>query len=429
MNTIKKVRSVSARLLSGGPSGIVARFGWASVTEVLQLVSSVAVFVIVANLISQADYGQMSAVLGVAFPTLTLTAFGTHILLMKRVAQGQDLANAWARATAIGILGPLVGVAFGVLIVQPYFLSTIDATTFALLFVSQVSFFWITELATFLGVGAKRLKDSAQVRLLVVVTRLAGLAVFAVFGRGSLKFWAWSSMISFGVAAFGAVLMVWNRYGARPSITAVSLQDLREGLPFSVNSGSESLVDSMDRPLLLNYAGEEDAGVYGLGGRIIQFGYLPIRILLRASDADVFAAGKDGVASAWRVTRRQLVKPGIGVGAFVTVGFLVFAPLVPILVGEKYNEAVPAIRMLAVLPLIRSVQYLFGNCLSASTHQQWRTMATIAAVVVNLALNLRLLPNGSWRTAVGTTLVSELFLALVLGFMILYLSQKETALP
>ena len=103
----------------------------------------------------------------------------------------------------------------------------------------------------------------------------------------------------------------------------------------------------------------------------------------------------------------------------------VCAPLVPLLAGDDWNEAVDAIRLLGALPLIRALQYLMGNALSASDNQWFRVYATLSAAAVNFGLNLWLLPNGTWRTAVFTTMVSELYLTAVLAVITVVLSGRE----
>lgn len=422
--TIPGAAEIKRRLGEIGPEGLGGRAGWALVVELLQLASSVLVFLFLANLMTPEDMGAMGAILGMAIPLASLSSVGSHVLLIKRVAQGGDLNGAWQRATSMGILGPIVG-ALVMIGLQPIMMPSFDSRIFALLMISQVNFFWLTELAVYLGNATRRLKEAAQLRSIVVSFRFGALLLFALFGDGQLLGWAMASFVSFGLGAVLSMVFVWRVFGPLPSLLRGSRVDLVEGLPFSVNSVSEGLVDVSDRPLLFRYGHEADAGLYTVGGRIIQFGYLPIRILLRASDADLFEAGKRGTRAALDVTR-SLLKPGIAIGIAVGLGFVIMAPIVPLLAGgSKYADVVGMIRLLAILPLVRAVQYLMGNCLSASDHQWWRVAATLAAAGLNFGLNVRLLPTGTWRTAVFTTLVSETFLTVTLIAMVYTWVWKE----
>lgn len=417
------IRRLTTRLAAVGPEGLAKRAGWAGIVEVLQLVSSLLVFGVLVSVLAPEAYGQMTATLSVAMAAASLGGFGAHVLLIKRVSQGMDLQQAWKRATSASII-TLGATSLLLIVLQPVFLAGVDRSVVILFVISQANFFTLTELAVYVGNGTRRLKEAAQIRLLVVLCRLAALGWFVVFGGGSLLAWAWASFVSFGIAVLLAVGYVWRVFGAAPSLRHLSGADLREGAPFAANSGSESLVDVSDRPLLLRYGHEVDAGIYGAAGRIVQFGYLPLRIVMRASDADLFEAGKHGIRPALRVTR-SLVPPMAALGAGVGLGMAVCAPLVPLVAGEEWNEAVDAIRLLGALPLIRALQYLMGNALSASDNQWWRVRATLSAALLNFGLNLWLLPSGTWRTAVFTTMVSELYLTAVLALVAVILSGRE----
>jgi O-antigen/teichoic acid export membrane protein len=412
-----------ARAGASGRGELGRRAGWSLVIELLQLVSSVLVFFALAHLLDQQDFGTMAAVLGLAIPVASLTSFGSHALLIKRVSQGGDLPAAWRRATSVGVIGPAMG-AMAVVGLKPLLLPHIDTMTYVLLVIGQLNFFWLTELAVFVGNGTRRLKEAAQIRFLVVALRMAALGLFVLVGGGSLRWWATASFVSFGLAALVAVGYVWRVFGARPSLTAFTLAELREGVPFSINAVSESLVDVSDRPLLARYNHEADAAIYSVAARIVQFGYLPLSVLLRASDADLFSAGRRGVRATMVVVRR-LAPTAMAVGALVGLGFLLLAPLMPLVAGSDYGDSVTAIRLLAVIPFVRSVQYLMGNCLSVTGHQWWRVGATWAAATLNVGLNVRFLPAGTWRTACYTTIVSEIFLTAVLASAVTLWSMKE----
>ena len=414
--------SLGRKFNSIGSDGLGNRTAWSLVVEVLQLASSLSVFLVLPFLLSRNDYGVIVAVLGIATPAMSLTSFGSHALLLRRVAEGVPLGDAWKRTTSIGIVGPAVAAVL-LIAIRPLVWPNLDGWVYTLLLISQLNFFWMSELATFVGTATKRLKDAAKIRTMVASTRFAAVGWFALFGGGKLLNWAIASVVSFGIAAVVSVYAVWRIFGVGPALNRLSKSDFKEGWPFSASGTTESLVDAADRPLMARYELLEDAGIYGLAGRVIQFGYLPIRILLRASDADMFAAGTKGTKPALALSRR-LLPPALGVGVILSGCFLAFAPVLRLL-PDRWDEIVPAVRWLAIMPTIRAVQYLMGNCLSASDRQRWRLSATFTAAILNLGLNLWLLPNGGWRTAVMTTIVSEVYLTVVLTAMAVWNASKE----
>ncbi len=417
-------RAQTARAI--GVAGRLAgrRAGWSLVVELLQLASSTLVFLILVRFMDQEAFGEMTGILAIALPALSISSLGSHFLLLRRSAQGHDLADAWHRAISVGLAGPLVAAAL-MIALQPVLLPDVDASAYALFFIGNLPFYWLNELAVYLGVGSGRMKRAAQARFILVVCRFLALGWFAIWGDGRLLAWAQASAVGFAAAAVGAIVFIWRIYGLGPRLERQAISDVPEGIPFSANSATEGLVDSSDRWLLVRFGHATDSALYGLGGRIVQFGYLPLRTLLRAYDAELFGAGKDGVRATLRVTRR-MVRPGMTIAVLVGVGLAVLAPVVPVLAGDEYRDSVDVIRLLALLPAIRMVQYLVGNTLSAADRQWWRTGATAVAVVVNLGLNLWLLPNGGWRTAVATTFVSEVLLAgLLIAIVVLWVRRER----
>lgn len=402
---------------------VAGRAGWSLAVELLQLASSTLVFLILVRFMSQETFGELGALLALVFPALSVATLGTHFLLLRRSSQGDDLADAWSRATTVGFVGPVLA-ALVMIALQPLLLPNVDPWAYALVFIGNLPFFWMNELAVYLGVGSGRMKQAAQARAILVACRFAALGWFAIWGDGSLVAWASASTASFVAGGLGALLFVHKLFGIRPRFEPSGFSDLPQGIPFSANAVNEGLVDSSDRWLLARFDHKTDAALYTLGARIVQFGYLPLRTLLRSFDAELFGAGKHGVASALAVTRR-MIKPGMTIAVIVGLGFLVLAPVVPVVAGPEYEDSVDVIRLLSVLPVIRMVQYLAGNTLSAADRQPWRMTVTALAMVTNLGLNLWLLREGDWRTAIFTTFVSEFLLAGLLMTIVVYWVRRE----
>ncbi len=413
-----RVRTMSNDLLGNNTR-------WAAVSEVLQLISSTLVVLMVASLLDEASYGVMAGVAALAAIALNLSNLGSHILLLRRGAQGDDLGDAWSRAMTVGVGLPGL-LALLLLVAKPFFQPNVDFTIYALFIVAGMPLFWLTELAIYVPIGLGHMKRAAIGRLIVTVCRLGAIGWFVLSDVQDLTTWAWANMASFALSAVLGVGYVWYSYGVGPRFNAQAREDLRPGLPFSVNGVTENVNDQADRYLLLRFEHDIDNGVYSLGGRAIQFAYMPLRMLLRAHDSELFAAGKSGVTRAFRVSAR-LAPTTLLLGLSAGAAFWVLAPLVPALLGPKWSdEVVSVIRWLAFLPAARAVQYVAGNTLSAADKQWWRFGATAVAALLNLGLNLALLPNGTWRTAAMTTYVSEMVLMASLVLLVFYWMRRES---
>ncbi|MDH3293218.1 MAG: lipopolysaccharide biosynthesis protein [Acidimicrobiia bacterium] len=415
-NSQSRVRTMAGDLLAN-------RTRWAAVSEGLQLVSSTLVILVVARFLDQESYGVMGGVAGLALIALNLSNFGTHILLLRRGAQGENLSDAWARALTLGVGAPAV-VAVGLLLLRPLVLPNVDPLIFGLFIVTGMPLFWLSELVVYLPVGLGHLRAAAVARFIVVACRMVAVAWFALATNHDLESWAWANALSFLLSSIFGVIYISRTYGVGPRFVSSAAKDFRPGLPFSVNGVTENVNDLSDRTLLLRFDLKEDAGSYSLGGRAIQFAYMPLRMLLRAHDSEMFAAGKAGIGSSFRISAR-LAPTALLLGFGTGLVFWLLAPLTPVLLGAQWTEAVSVVRWLSFLPGVRAVQYVVGNSLSAADRQWWRFAVTALAAGLNLTLNLLLLPGGSWRTAAVTTFVSEIFLMGALILLVALLIRRE----
>ena len=383
-------------------------------------------FLVLADVFTREAYGIMNGSIGAVAPALGLSNLGTHVLLTRRAARGEDLASAWNRALTIGLASPTMA-AVVLVALHPLLFpgGNVPWSVFALFAIAGLPFFWLSEMVAFLPIGLGDIRSVAIIRFATLLCRIVALGWFVLLSGGSLLEWAAAHAVSLVAASILGVSIVGRKYDLRPGLGSGLAADVKEGLPFSMSSATESVFDGADRVLLVRYGLDDDAGIYGLGGRITQFGYAPIRILLRSRDAELHRAGGVGPRAAFEVARTMFV-PGLVLGCAAAAALWIAAPLVPIVFGARWDPAVPAIRLLAFLPAIRSVQYLVGNTITAFDRQPWRFAVTAMAAVLNVVLNVIYLPTGTWRTAVVTTFISEAFLLTALAAVVWYWLRRES---
>jgi O-antigen/teichoic acid export membrane protein len=89
-----------------------------------------------------------------------------------------------------------------------------------------------------------------------------------------------------------------------------------------------------------------------------------------------------------------------------------------LVLGHKYDDVVPAVRWLAVIPFLRCFHAFLADALAGANMQGRRTVIQIGVAVVNVLLNLWILPRWSWRGAAWTSIASDALLAISLWLCI-----------
>ncbi len=121
-----------------------------------------------------------------------------------------------------------------------------------------------------------------------------------------------------------------------------------------------------------------------------------------------------------RAQYEELIRKGIQIILLIAVpavaGIVIIAPvLIPLLFGEVFAPAARTAQLLAPMILIRSLGDLICYQILISTgHERRQTRVCFFAAVLNIALNLVLIPRFSQNGAAVATVCSELLVDLVL---------------
>jgi O-antigen/teichoic acid export membrane protein len=97
----------------------------------------------------------------------------------------------------------------------------------------------------------------------------------------------------------------------------------------------------------------------------------------------------------------------VPIGAALSLGTFLVAPILPSIVGPSFAESANALRWLAWIPLFRSVHQMAGSALLGAGLQRYRTAAQLFAAGLNFLLNLYLIPASGWTGAAKASLVTD----------------------
>jgi O-antigen/teichoic acid export membrane protein len=126
------------------------------------------------------------------------------------------------------------------------------------------------------------------------------------------------------------------------------------------------------------------------------------------------AAWPHDASSLRRHVRQSFVLLAVAAVA-IGVGFaLVAGPLIELLYGDRYATATGASRLLVTGSVIQYVSYLCFMVLVAIGRNRPYALAGLAGLVVNIALNLVLIPAYSFDGSAIATVITELVVAVLL---------------
>jgi O-antigen/teichoic acid export membrane protein len=201
---------------------------------------------------------------------------------------------------------------------------------------------------------------------------------------------------------------------------------VRLGAPLALSGQHVNLYGRIDQIIVFRAAGAGDAGLYGAVYRILeQAHFIPLSL-----NATMFPM----VAAAWAVDRaraRRLLQLGAEYMMVGSAGLLAFAivcarPSVEFIFGASYSDAAPALPILMGAFIAISFGYLGGQGVLVLGLQRLAVISAATGLVVNVVLNLLLVPSYGFVAAAWITLVTEV---LVNGWIIVRVMQGMEMRP
>jgi O-antigen/teichoic acid export membrane protein len=399
--------------------------GIAMAANLVVLGSGVLNFLVLAARLDPEEYGLFGSVQAITFPAMVLATIGAPTLALRRISQGWEHHEAWGRAVAMVAVGGVAATA-ALVVAKPLLLARAPLGAYALLVLAYgvVSVYPDLVVAYAMAIGSMRVVLIA--RLVQHGPRASALLVFLLLPDPTLLLWTWLALVT-GIASTLATVVLAHRIGGLLPFPKRSLHwwsEAKEGYGFAMNGVSEGVLNASDRPVMYESGFQADAGVYSAAYRLMNLALIPGVSLMNATTSSVFAAGAGGVGPSRDMARRYLrttVALGLASGAAMAVG----APLARLVVDRDYGNIVVMIRLLAVVPVVKSIQYLAGNALDAAGKPLARFWLTSVFAVLNLGANLILIPRYSWKAAIATTVAAEVSLTVALWVILWRLARRE----
>ena len=392
----------------------------------LRLIVQAAYFIVIARALGVEGYGAFVSVAALVNILAPFASLGSGQLLIKNAARSAELfATYWGNALALTLLSgsALVG---AVLWLSHYVLqSSISPLLVLSIAIADLLFARMLDIAGHAFQAFDRLGWTAQLQVLLSLLRFgAAVSLIVLTPSPTPTEWGLLYLLSTAVSASVGIVLVHRKLGSPELDIARVTSELREGFYFSVSLSASSIYNDIDKTMLARLYTLEAAGLYAAAYRLIDVSVTPLRSLLYASFARFFQRGAAGIVGSFNFAKRLLPLAG-AYGLFTGAALYLTAPLLPYLLGDEYQDAVEALRWLALLPFLRAMHYFVADALMGAGFQGLRTGVQVIVGLFNVLINFVLIPMYSWRGAVWASIASDTLLLLGLCVILWYILRKE----
>ena len=355
---------------------------WKAVSQAFRQLSGIAVAVILARLLTPHDYGVAAMVLVFASLVIIFSdlALGAALVQRERLTELERSTVFWTSA-AVGLCFTLAGIALSGPVASFYGEPEVKP-----LFAALSLSFLVTALGTTQVALMNREMDFRSLELRMMAGTMAGGVVGVV--AAARGYGAWAIIAQQLTVAVVSTCLLWALSPWRPRFV-FSVTSLRELGGFSANVFGTRLLfylnRNVDNLLIGRFLGPAALGAYAVAYNIM---LAPLGRIAQPIVEVLFPAfsrmqqERARVASLWlRVNRvvGTITIPGM-------LGLILVAPeFVEVVLGPRWEPAVPVIQILAWVGLLQSLQRLNSSVLQAFDRTRTLLWYSIVVLVASLA--------------------------------------------
>lgn len=382
---------------------------WQLVDKVLRLLATLVVGIWVARYLGPLQFGELNYAAAIASLLTPLCDVGlTAIVIRDLVARPQDRPRILASAFVLKLVASLVVCSIWVAVL----LGTHDAIqnkwVLALIVSALVAQAWDVIDFDF---------QSRSYSRPIVLVRCVSLIVFSAIRLWLIHVSAgveWFAAAVLGEACLSALLMrivIISRGDATALAFATATKSemlmlLRRAWPMAVAGLSVILYMRVDQVMLGQMLGSHAVGVFSAAVRISEcWFFVPVAIL--AAVGPSLTASYQSVGGAYERQLRMFIRLLVTLGLAAAITIVVLAPWIILkLYGPDYVEAVPVLRLHAWAGVFASLGVSTGPWFLNLGMTKTRMMHTMLGALVNIALNLVLIPRFGVLGCATATLIS-----------------------
>jgi O-antigen/teichoic acid export membrane protein len=400
-----------------------------SIGQGFRLVIQAAYFVLIARSLGPDAYGAFVTVVAMAALLGPFSSLGTPNLFIKNVRSGKREASVcWGNGILLTVISGTLLSALGLGLSVLLHLKTVPFAV-TIVCIADLVLLKVTELAAFGFTALDQMKQTSIQSVVASLLRLAGIVILIVTTHlVTLHLWVIVYLLT---TLLGMMYAIWkgSRVWGRPVIDLQALrEDAAEGVFFSVAGSATTVYNDIDKIMLSRLADLAATGVYAAAYRVIDVTMTPVRSLAAAAYPQFFRKGVGGMAQTYPYALSLIAKTAI-YGSLASTGLWLLAPVLPHILGTKYEAVVPAVRWLALIPLLRCVHSFLADALSGAGLQRTRTGIQVLVALINIALNLVILPRYSWRGAAWTSVGCDGLLVVLFWSCALYYYRRLGLTP
>lgn len=384
-----------------------------------------AYFILLARLLGSQQYGIFVGAFALVSIASQYSTLGSGLVMLRHVSQDRKkFAEYWGNVIlttfSVGFVVILILRFVGSWIVGPS-----SASIIVLIALGECTCARLAECAGQAFQAFENLRWTATLTTLTNITRLLAVgSLMLVIHHATVNQWAVASVIVSAISATIAVATVSILIGRPRFRLSLLFSSAGEGIGFSFACSTTSVYNDVDKTMLSHYGMAAANGIYSMAYKVVDISCAPIRAIHSAAFPKFCQQGAKGAHASIAFTK-QVLRKTFPYALIAAAGMFFTARFIPLIVGKSFENSVPALQWLCLIPALRTFHLSAGDSLTGAGYQRYRTTCQLLAASLNFGLNLFMIPMYSWRGAAWSSLMTDGFLAAANWIVLTTLIKKE----
>jgi len=396
----------------------IANAGWLIGGKIVQSLIGIVVWMLTARYLGPENFGLLNYAASVttfAAPIvyLGLNAVLVHELIKNPQDEGRVMGTSIVMSLASSVMCILGIVAFSV-IASP---GDKEATMVCLLYSISLVFQAVGLLQYWFQ--AKLLSKYAVIATLVAYVAVNAYKIFLLVTQKNLYWFAISSVIQFAITSI-LLLMVYRRKGGvRFTVSLKTARELFSVSRYYIVSGLMiSLFSQTDKIMLRNMLDDTATGYYSAALTCAGIAGFVFAAIIDSARPGIFEKAKNGSKN-FEDALIKLYSVIIYLSLLQCVAIVLFPrTMIRILCGSEYLEAVPVLLVVVWYTIFSYIGSVRNIWILATDKKQYLWIINLLGAVLNIVLNLLMIPSMGAVGAALASLLTQAFTNVGIGFIL-----------
>ena len=400
------------RAPTSGERRILLNAGYRSFADIGGKVASFVLYVVMARRLGASEYGVFTFALSYVTIVTVLGDFGQDLILTREVSRDhRRLRGYFGNTLALKLVLSVPALALAIVFLVPF------ATSQTVEVVALLGLAVVFELLARTSFATCQAFEQLWLVPLVIVPQRFLTAVFGIVALvlGADVVVVAAIYLASALVALALAYYLLFRTIVRPDVsvsTAVWRPLMSAAVPVGVATVASLVLFRVDTVMLAAFKPSDAVGNYGAAYRLLE-STLFLSWAVGAAVFPVFSRltprTEPPVGLVFQKSLKLLIACTLPLAAGTAI---LAAPLIDVLYGAQYQDAVTALRLLAPALALYPLSYIAGQLLISQGRQRVLTVTFIAVALENVLLNLVLIPKFSLNgAALGTSISQVLVVA------------------